>query len=318
MLDLFQKQKSYLDYYFRSIDGQQAQRLADFCLGVKGLLVITGVGKSGIVAEKIAMTLASTGTRAVYLPPTNFLHGDLGILTQDDLVIFLSKSGETEELLELIPFIRKKGTKLAAIVSNPESRLAKNADCFIHLPVEKELCPFDLAPTTSTVVQLLFGDALAIALMQAKRISMQEYALNHPAGAIGKKMSLKVEDLMFQGDHIPLAEETEILERVLGDLTEKKCGCLVVVDKQQAMKGIITDGDIRRALQSLGSQVLEKQIAELMTRSATTIAKDTLAWEALKIMQKDPKKWITVLPVLEKGKVVGLLRMHDIIQAGIG
>jgi arabinose-5-phosphate isomerase len=317
MQELFQKQKAYLDYFFRCIDVTQAQKIADYCLKIKGLIVITGVGKSGIVAEKIAMTLASTGTKAIYLPPTNFLHGDLGILTQEDLVIFLSKSGETEELLGLIPFIRKKGTKLAAVVSNPESRLAKNADCFVYLPVERELCPFDLAPTTSTVVQLLFGDALAIALMQAKQLSMQDYALNHPAGSIGKKMTLTVENLMFQGERIPVAEGTRILSDVLNDLTEKKCGCLVVVDKEHVMQGIITDGDIRRALQAHGSEILKKQVADLMTHCAITTSKDILAWEALKVMQKDPKKWITVLPVLENKKVVGLLRMHDIIQAGI-
>jgi arabinose-5-phosphate isomerase len=245
------------------------------------------------------------------------LHGDLGILTQEDLVIFLSKSGETEELLSLIPFIRKKGAKLASIVSKQESRLAKNADCFVCLPVQRELCPFDLAPTTSTVAQLLFGDALAIALMQAKQLSMQDYAFNHPAGAIGKKMTLTVENLMFQGECVPLAEGTRILSDVLYDLTEKKCGCLVVVDKEHAMQGIVTDGDIRRALQIQGSEILKKQVADLMTHCAITTSKDALVWEALKVMQKDPKKWITVLPVLENRKVVGLLRMHDIIQAGI-
>jgi arabinose-5-phosphate isomerase len=317
MHELFQKQKAHLDYFFRCIDLAQAQKMADFCLNIKGLIVITGVGKSGIVAEKIAMTLASTGTRAIYLPPTNFLHGDLGVLTKDDLVVFLSKSGETEELLGLIPFIRKKGAKLAAVVSNPESRLAKGSDCFVHLPVEKELCPYDLAPTTSTVIQLLFGDALAIHLMQAKQFSLQDYAFNHPSGTIGKKMTLKVEEIMFKGSDIPLAESSSILSDVLRDLTEKKCGCLVIVDEERAMQGIVTDGDIRRALQTHGPEVIEKQIADLMTRSPTATSKDTLAWEALKIMQKDPKKWITVLPVLEDKKVVGLLRMHDIIQAGI-
>ena len=317
MDELFQKQKAHLDYFFRCIDLTQSQQMADFCLKIKGLIVITGVGKSGIVAEKIAMTLASTGTRAIYLPPTNFLHGDLGVLTQDDLVVFLSKSGETEELLGLIPFIRKKGAKLAAVVSNPESRLAKSADCFVHLPVGKELCPYDLAPTTSTVVQLLFGDALAIHLMQEKQFSLQDYAFNHPSGTIGKKMTLKVEEIMFKGSDIPLAESSSILSDVLRDLTEKKCGCLVIVDKERAMQGIVTDGDIRRALQTHGPEVIEKQIADLMTRSPTVTSKETLAWEALKIMQKDPKKWITVLPVLEGKKVVGLLRMHDIIQAGI-
>ncbi len=317
MRDLFKNQKTYIDYFFDTVDCDQVERFVKFCLGIKGLIVLTGVGKSGIVAEKIAMTLSSTGTRAIPLPPTNFLHGDLGILTSEDLVIFLSKSGETEELLELIPFIRKKGTKLAALVCNPESRLAKNADCFVHLPVEKELCPFDLAPTTSTIVQILFGDALAIALMKAKSFSVVDYALNHPAGAIGKKMSITVESLMFKDDRMPLTAANKILSEVLSELTEKKCGCLVITDEDKSLLGILTDGDLRRALQSHGPSILHKSVRELMTCSAIAITKETLAWEALKIMQKDPKRWISVLPVLDQRKVVGLIRMHDIIQAGI-
>ncbi len=317
MRELFQNQKTYVEDFYNRIDSDQAQRFADFCLSVKGLIVLTGVGKSGIVAEKIAMTLASTGTKAIYLPPTNFLHGDLGILTGEDLVIFLSKSGETEELLGLMPFIRKKGTRLGALVSNPESRLAQCADCFVHLPVQKELCPFDLAPTTSTVVQLLFGDALAIAMMKAKSLSLQDYALNHPAGAIGKKASITVESLMFKGDRVPISTQERKLFDVLSDLTEKKCGCLIITDEQGSFQGIFTDGDLRRSLQSHGPLILQKSVGHLMTKGAITIPKETLAWDALKIMQKDPKRWISVLPVLEEDKVVGLLRMHDIIQAGI-
>ncbi len=316
MRELFEKQKAYIDYFFDEIDETQAQKFMEFCRNIKGLIVLTGVGKSGIVAEKIAMTLSSTGTRAVHLPPTNFLHGDLGILTQDDLVIFLSKSGETEELLELIPFIRKKAAKLGALVSNPESRLAKNADCFVHLPLEKELCPFDLAPTISTAIQLLFGDALAMALMP-KSFSMQDYALNHPSGTIGKKTSVTVDSLMFRGDRVPLTTEKSILSAVLNDLTEKKCGCLLVVDENKQLQGIFTDGDLRRALQAHGTSIMNKPIGELMTRSAIAIPHDTLAWEALKVMQKDPKRWISVLPVLHQKQVIGLIRMHDIIQAGI-
>jgi len=317
MYELFQKQKAYIHEFYQRIDVQQAQRFLDCCLNVKGLIVLMGVGKSGIIAEKVAMTLASTGTRAVHLSPTNFLHGDLGILTKDDLVIFLSRSGETEELLGLVPFIRRKSVRLAALVSNPNSRIAQCADDFVYLPVEKELCPFDLAPTTSTVVQLLFGDALAMAIMQAKSITLQEYALNHPAGAIGKKISLTVEELMFKEEKVPLSSIEKKLVDVLDDLTEKKCGCLIVVGERGEFQGIFTDGDLRRSLQAYGPEILQKPIGQLMTKSGITIPKGILAWEALKIMQKDPKRWISVLPVLEEQKVVGVLRMHDIIQAGI-
>lgn len=317
MLDLFLKQKECLDYFFHNLDAEKAQLFAEFCSEIRGLIVLTGVGKSGIIAEKIAMTLASTGTRAIYLSPMNFLHGDLGLLTNEDLVIFFSKSGETEELTALVPFVRKKGAKLFAVVSSPMSRLSESVDCVMYLPVEKELCPFDLAPTTSTVVQLLFGDALAMALMKKRNFTLQDYAFNHPSGSIGKKMMLTVENLMLRGELIPFIDKATILSEGLSHLNEKKCGCLIVVDEQKCIQGIVTDGDIRRALHLKGSAILDKDVTELMNCCPTTVSKDLLAWEALKIMQKDLKKWITMLPVVEEDKVVGLLRMHDIIQAGI-
>lgn len=317
MHELIQKQRKAIDHFYEQIDISQLETLVGLCLGVEGLIVFTGVGKSGIIAEKIAMTFASTGTRAIYLSPTNFLHGDLGVLKKEDLVVFLSKSGETEELLELISFLRKKQVRLAALISNPESRLARYVDCFVHLPVERELCLFDLAPTTSTAVQLLAGDVLAVAIMKKKAVTLQEYALNHPAGSIGKKTSMTVEDLMVKDEGIPFAGEEYCLADVLLNLTEKKCGCVVVVDSLKNMRGIFTDGDLRRALQTHGADVLQKEVANLMTKTPLTSARGQLAWDALKIMQSNPKRWISVLPVLEEGRVVGLLRMHDIIQAGI-
>lgn len=314
---LFAKQKQYLDYFFQNLDRAQADRFFALCQKTQGLLILTGVGKSGLVAEKIAMTLVSTGTRALYLPPTNVLHGDLGIFTPNDLLICLSKSGETEELLGLIPFIRKRGTPLAAVVSHGDSRLARLADCAICLPVEKELCPFDLAPTTSTAIQLIFGDALAIALMESKEFSLTQYASNHPAGSIGRKTTLTAEDLMWKGDQIPLALGSRQLQEVLQEFTDKKAGCLLIADSQNKFEGIFTDGDLRRALQYRGPNVLQETLYSLMTATALTVPKHLLAWDALKIMQKDPKRWITSLPVVEEGRIIGLLRMHDIVQAGI-
>lgn len=314
---LFLEQKQYLDYFFDHLDIEQAEKILKLCLGVKGLIIITGVGKSGIVAEKIAMTLVSTGTKSLYLPATNFLHGDIGILSEEDLVIILSKSGETEELLNLVPFIKRKLTKTIAVVSNPQSRLAVSCDECICLPVEKELCPFDLAPTTSTEVQLLFGDVLAVALMKEKGFSLGSFAFNHPSGTIGKKATLAVQDLMIHGENVPLCKPQDRLRDVLVELSNKKCGCLIVIDDERNLLGIFTDGDLRRSLQSLGSQVLEKSIEQLMTRSALAVPKEALAWDAMKFMQKDPKKWIMVLPVLEEEKVVGIIRMHDIIHSGI-
>lgn len=317
LLELLREQRRYIDHYFDHLDLIEVDKVLQECLNTQGLIIFTGVGKSGIIAEKIAMTMISTGTKALYLPPTNFLHGDLGIVSKEDLLVMMSRSGETEELLNLVPFAKKRGARLLAIVSNPHSRLVKHCDVSIHLPFEKELCPFDLAPTTSTTVQLLFGDLLAIALMRSKGFDLSAYALNHPSGAIGKKMSTTVEELMFKDEQLPVATPDARLADVLVELSNKKLGALVIVDGQKNFMGIFTDGDLRRALQNQGSDVLEKSMHELMTINALTIEKGKLAWEALKIMQKDPKKFVMILPVVDNGKAVGILRMHDIVQAGI-
>jgi arabinose-5-phosphate isomerase len=317
LTELFNAQRRNIEHYFERLDLSAVDQVVRECLNTTGLIVFTGVGKSGIIAEKIAMTMVSTGTKAMYLPPTNFLHGDMGILSENDLFVLMSRSGETEELLNLVPFAKKRRARLLSIVSNPHSRLTKQCDLSIHLPFEKELCPFDLAPTSSTTVQLLFGDMLAIALMRSKGFDLSAYALNHPSGSIGKKMLVTVEELMYKDSHIPLANPDDHLVDVLVELTNKKCGALLISDEQKNFLGIFTDGDLRRALQSQGSDVLQKPIRELMTPTVLTIEQDKLAWDALKIMQRDPKQFVMVLPVLDKSKVVGILRMHDIVQAGI-
>ncbi len=181
LAELLNEQRRNIEQYFDSLDLTAVAQVVHECLNTKGLIIFTGVGKSGIIAEKIAMTMISTGTKALYLPPTNLLHGDIGILSENDLFIVMSRSGETQELLSLVPFVKKRKSRSLAIVSNPHSRLAKSCDLFMHLPFEKELCPFDLAPTSSTTVQLLFGDLLTIALMRAKGFDLSAYALNHPS-----------------------------------------------------------------------------------------------------------------------------------------
>jgi len=315
--NILEQQKQYLDHYFQTLDLGQVEQVVEACSNISGLIVFTGVGKSGIIAEKIAMTLISTGTKALYLPPTNFLHGDIGILSENDMLVLISRSGETEELLNLLPFARKRNTRLLAIVSNPQSRLAKMCDLYVNLPVEKELCPFDLAPTTSTAVQMLFGDLLSVALMRKKQFDLSTYALNHPSGSIGKKMLIKVEDVMFKEAQVPLCSPDDKLIDVLVELSNKKCGALLVSNAQKELLGIFTDGDLRRALQTQGSGVLEKPMSALMTASPLSIEKDELAWDALKMMQKDPKKYVMVLPVLDKKLVVGILHMHALVQSGI-
>lgn len=314
--ELLEKQRRYLDDYFDRVNTEELERLVEECLHTEGLIVFTGVGKSGIIADKIAMTLVSTGTKALYLPPTNFLHGDIGILSDKDLLVLISRSGETEELCTLVPHARKRNTKLVALVSNKNARLAKLCDFSVYLPVEKELCPFDLAPTTSTVVQLLCGDLLAVALMHRKQFNLCDYVLNHPSGAIGKKMTLTVDEIM-QKD-LPLAKPDDLLLVALIELSNKKLGAVLITDSKHRLLGIFTDGDLRRALQAHGSEVLNKPMAELMTTAPITVSSATLAWDALKLMQRDPKKFVLVLPVVDGDKAVGLLRMHDIVQAGIG
>jgi arabinose-5-phosphate isomerase len=313
--DLFNDQQQHLDYFFKNLDHVQAEAVLNLCFNTKGFLILSGVGKSGIIAEKIAMTLVSTGSKALYLPSTNFLHGDIGILSPEDTVIFLSKSGETEELLYLVPFIKKKGAKIIAIVSNLQSRLALEADVAISLPVEKELCPFDLSPTISNEVQLLFGDALAMGLMKQKGVTLESYGENHPSGSIGKKSTIKVSDIMIKD--LPICRPSQPLHEVLPEFSAKRLGCILIVDEANKFQGIFTDGDLRRSLQALGSNVMEKTVGELMTRAAISIQRNILAWEALKLMQKDPKRWIMVLPVVENEQVVGIVRMHDIIHVGI-
>lgn len=310
---LFEEQQQYIGYFFEHFDLAQMQKCVEMCLDCQGLLILTGIGKSGIIAEKIAMTLISTGTRALYLPAMNFLHGDIGIVSSKDLVLMLSKSGESEELLHLLSHVRYREAKVIALVSDKESQLAQKADLAVWLPVEKELCPFDLVPTTSTEVQLLLGDMLSIALMRSKGFQLDEYASNHPSGTIGRKMSV-VKDLMRTQEELPLCTPEDRLLEVIVDLSNKRCGCLLITSLEGTLLGIFTDGDLRRALQVEGASLLEKKMKELMNPSPITIEEDRLALEAMQMMQK--QKLVTVLPVLKKDKVVGLLRMHDIIQAG--
>jgi arabinose-5-phosphate isomerase len=315
--ELIDEQRRYLNSYFEQIDCAQAEAILRALQDCTGTVVLSGVGKSGHIAEKIAATFLSTGTKAFYLDPTHAIHGDLGYVAKEDVFLAFSKSGESQELVELVPFVRKRGAKSIAIVSNEHSRLAGACDLFMMLPVERELCPFDLAPTTSTAVQLLFGDCLAIALMRAKKITLNDFALNHPGGILGRRITLKVGDLMLKGNDLPLSRPTDHLIHVLPELSAKRCGCLLVVDATKDLKGIFTDGDLRRSLELMGSSALESTLAELMTPKPRTITPDHLAVDAMRQMEEDPRRLITVLPVLENGRVVGLLRMHDILQAGL-
>lgn len=316
--ELFGLHRDYLDYFFDHVDISVSESILQAFLNCSGTIFFTGVGKSALVAKKIAVTMVSTGTRALFISATDAVHGDLGIVSDRDLFVFLSKSGESDELLNLIPYIRNKGAYLIAIVSTPNSRLAKACHLSICLPLKKELCPFDLAPTTSAAIQLIFGDVLTIALMRSKNFSLSDYALNHPAGRIGKRISLRVKDLMISGPRIPACPPQSQIVQILGELSSKGCGCILVTNEQRELQGIFTDGDLRRSLQNHGVKALEMPIQDLMTKTPRTIGPEVLAWDAMQAMEAIQSQAITSMPVISsERKVLGIIKMHDILQSGL-
>ena len=315
---LLESERGSLNHFFENLDGARLEKALEILVACEGLIILSGVGKSGLVAEKISMTLTSTGSRSLFLAPTNALHGDIGIASEKDVFILLSKSGESDELLNLIPFLRNKKIKIIAIVANGASRLAKAVDFALVIPHDKELCPYDLAPTTSTVSQMIVGDVLAVALMEKKFITLDQFAQNHPAGRIGRRIVTRVKDLMIKGAEIPLCKPSDKLVDSLVELSNKRCGCVLVIDEERTLLGIFTDGDLRRSLQRQGSQALELTLKELMTREPRWIFENELAWDALHLMEADQKHPIMVLAVLDADKrVAGVIKMHDIIQAGL-
>lgn len=315
---IFKDAESNVSYFVENINKQDVVKVFDHLKQCKGLIFFTGVGKSALVAKKIAVTMTSTGTRALFISPVDALHGDIGLIGKEDTIVVLSKSGETEELLNLIPYVRNKGAAIICVVSNPKSRLAKAADIAIALPIEKELCSFNMVPTTSTIVQMIFGDVLAVGLMQERKFTLDDYAMNHPSGTIGKRILLKVSDLMLKDKNIPLAAPHDKLIDTLVELSDKKAGCVLVADDSFKLLGIFTDGDLRRALQKFGADVLQYKMKDLMNAKCRTIQPQSLAWEAMKVMEGDQKSPIMVLPVVNEEKgVVGLIKMHDIVQSGL-
>ena len=306
------------------LDSEQVEaalRLLDQCIERRAKLVITGVGKSGIVARKIAATFSSIGLMAIYLNPLDALHGDLGVVAPDDVTLLLSNSGETQELLEILPHLRRRGTGRIALVGRVDSSLARGCDVVLDGSVDREVCPLNLAPTASTAVAMAIGDALAAVWMERRGISPQDFALNHPAGSLGKQLTLTAADLMVPATRLaPLAAGTPLAE-VISHLTADGVGaCWVARDGDgERIHGLITDGDLRRALQHHGPQEWDRlTAADLMTEDPITITGDTLAIEALQQMERNRRKAIAVLPVVaEDTRMLGLLRLHDLVQAGL-
>lgn len=314
---LLGRTKIYLDHFYDHIDASSIEEVLSCCLEAKGHIFLTGVGKSGFIAKKIAMTLVSIGTKASFLEPMNLLHGDIGIVDSGDVVIMMSKSGFTKELVELVPYLKKRGAKLIACVSNKASLLESACDQHVYLPVLSELDNHNLVPTTSTQVQLIFGDILTIAMMNKKGIGLDLYATLHPAGSIGKKLLTKVEELMLDLDQVPFCSPDVTVKDILVELSSKKCGCVIIADDDKSLKGIFTDGDLRRSLQNLGIAALEKPVSDLMSQQPIYISKDASAFEAKKTMQIDDASWINVMPIVSENQVVGILRLSDILKAGI-
>ncbi len=286
-------------------------------LECSGRTVITGMGKSGIIGRKMAATFASTGTPSFYLHPAEGIHGDLGMVTADDVVIALSNSGETGEILNILPSLRRIGAKIIAMVGNANSTLAKNADVVLDVGVEKEACPLGLAPTSSTTAALAYGDAIALALLQKRNFTASQFAVFHPGGSLGRKLLLTVGNIMHKGDENPLVSVDTTVQEALFVITDKGLGAVSVVDEEGKMLGVLTDGDIRRGL-SKGVDFLQRSVADLMTKAPKYITADKLAAQALHLMESNQPKPITVLPVLDENKVViGLLHMTDLVRQGV-
>lgn len=285
-------------------------------------VILSGVGKSGIVARKIASTFSSVGLVAVYLNPLDALHGDIGVVAPGDVVILLSNSGETKELLAILPHLRRRGTSIISIVGSLESSLARESDIALDAGVDTEAGPHNLVPTASTAVAMAIGDALAAVWMQRRNISPDEFATNHPAGELGKKLTLSVRELMVPVERVQPVECSATLLEVIEQLTAFGIGAVWVHDRYSAREidGLITDADLRRALRSNPTDLWAGLTAqEIMTRDPITIDELVLAVDALKMMERNPKKSISVLPVLgAAGSVVGILRLHDLVQAGLG
>lgn len=289
----------------------------EMILACPGRTVITGMGKSGIIGRKMAATLASTGTPSFYLHPAEGIHGDLGMVTADDVVIALSNSGETGEILHILPSLRRIGAKIIAMVGNPNSSLGKNADVVLDVGVSKEACPLGLAPTSSTTAALAFGDALAVALLSKRKFTADQFAVFHPGGSLGRKLLMTVADVMHAGDENPLVKGDMKVQDALFIITDKGLGAVSVVDAENKMIGVLTDGDIRRGL-SQGFSFLTRPVTELMTKAPKTITQDKLAAEALHLMESNKPRPITVLPVIDAEKhVIGLLHMTDLVRQGV-
>jgi arabinose-5-phosphate isomerase len=300
------------------LDPAAVERVVDLLAECKGKVVILGVGKSGIIGQKIAATMTSAGTAALYLHPSDALHGGLGIVQANDVVIVLSNSGETDEIVAMLPYLKNREVALIAIVGNLNSTLARRADVVLDASVDKEACPLNLAPTTSTTVALAIGDALAMTVMKVKGLTSDDFAVNHPAGRLGKRLTLRVGDLMHRDGENPTIATGSSWVEVVRAISKGGLGAVCVIDDEGRLAGIITDGDLRRAIEQTSHESLAKLICDdFMTSKPVVATPELLAFDALQLMEDRPSQ-ISVLPVVDADeRCVGLIRVHDIVRTGV-
>lgn len=298
-----------------SINGEFEQAVRRI-LSTKGRVVVTGMGKSGLIGQKIASTMASTGTPAFFLHPAEGIHGDLGMIMKGDVVIAISNSGETDEVVRILPIIKRLGASLISMSGNPKSSLAKAGDVFLDISVKEEACPLGLAPTASTTATLAMGDALAVALLLERGFRPEDFALFHPGGSLGKKLLLTVGDLMHAGDAVPIVTSDTPMRDALFVITSKGLGVTGVVDRSGALLGVITDGDLRRAL-SKGLAVLELPAGELMSRNPKRIRRGELAAKALQLMEQYSITSLFVFEGDDDAQPMGVIHLHDLLKAGL-
>lgn len=293
-------------------------RAVELLRDCRGRVVVTGLGKSGLICHKIAATLASTGTAAFFLHSGDAMHGDLGMVMNGDVVLAVSNSGETDEMLKLLPHIKLNGIKLIVMTGNPGSSLAKAGDVVLNVKVKEEACPLGLAPTASTTAALAMGDALAVAVLEEKGFNEADFARRHPGGILGRKLILRVEDLMHGTGELPLVRQDTVVKEALFEISSKRLGITGVIDGQEHLIGVITDGDLRRGLQAYGDAILQRTAGEVMTADPRTIDKDVLASQALARMEENIPRPITALFVLDRErKPIGVIHLHDILKTGI-
>lgn len=293
--------------------GDNFYNACETLLNCQGRIVVTGMGKSGHVGGKIAATLASTGSPAFFVHPGEASHGDLGMITEQDVVLAISNSGNTDELLNILPLIKRQKIPLISLTGNPESELARSADINLDISVEKEACPLNLAPTSSTTVTLALGDALAVCLLKLRGFTADDFARSHPGGKLGKRLILTVNDIMHSGSEIPVVNEQTLIKDALFEITQKGLG-FTCINKDEKLVGVYTDGDLRRSLDAQ-TDLHGTNIASVMTTTFTTIEESALAVEALNAMET---KTITAMPVVNAaGDLVGAIHMHDLLRAGV-